>query len=300
VIFGEEAREMAVMENNRADGALEAWRAPLRAIIERPAWERIVTALIVINAITLGLETSPTVTSRFGTLLLFLDHVILSVFVVEILARIAVYGRRFWSDPWSLFDFFIVGVALLPATGPFSVLRALRVIRVLRLISTVKSIRRVVTGLLNAIPSMGAVIALLTLIFYVFSVMATKLYGTHYPQLFGTIGTSAFSLFQVMTLEGWAAEIVRPVMEKHPRAWIFFIVFILVTSFAVLNLFIGIIVDSMQREHEAEMKEDRVRSEENFDEVLDEIRALRQELATLRGERAAAARTDYPQGELKL
>jgi voltage-gated sodium channel len=292
---------MTVMENNRAQGGLEAWRALLKAIIERPAWERIVTALIVVNAATLGLETSPTVMRQFGPLLTFIDQLILVIFVIEILTRIFVYGRRFWSDPWSLFDFFIVGVALLPSTGSFSVLRALRVIRVLRLISTVKSMRRVVTGLLSAIPSMGAVIALLGLIFYVFSVMATKLYGTHYPQLFGTIGTSAFSLFQVMTLEGWAAEIVRPVMEKHPRAWIFFIVFILITSFAVLNLFIGIIVDSMQREHEAEEQGERLRSEANFDEVLDEIRALRQELVALRGERtAAAAGADYPQGELKL
>jgi voltage-gated sodium channel len=143
--------------------------------------------------------------------------------------------------------------------------------------------RRVVAGLLHAIPSMGAVIALLLLIFYVFSVMATKLYGVNYPALFGTIGTSAFSLFQVMTLEGWAAEIVRPVMEKHPSAWIFFIVFILITSFAVLNLFIGIIVDSMQREHEAELAEDRVRSEANFDEILAEIRALRREVDAIRG-----------------
>lgn len=290
---------MTVMGNKDARGGLDAWRVSLRAIIETTAWERIITALIIVNAVVLGLETSPTVTRQFGSLLYFIDQFILAIFVIEIVARMAVYGRGFWRDPWSLFDFFIVGIALLPSTGSFSVLRALRVIRILRLISTVKSIRRVVTGLLSAIPSMGAVIALLGLIFYVFSVMATKLYGTHYPQLFGTIGTSAFSLFQVMTLEGWAAEIVRPVMEKHPRAWIFFIVFILVTSFAVLNLFIGIIVDSMQREHEAEMKEDRARSEENFDEVLDEIRALRQELATLRGERAAA-KGDYPQGELKL
>ena len=290
---------MTVMENNRALGGLEAWRVSLRAVIERPAWERVVTALIIVNAVTLGLETSPTVMRQFGPLLTFIDQLILAIFVIEILARMAVYGRRFWSDPWSLFDFFIVGVALLPSTGNFSVLRALRVIRILRLISTVKSMRRVVTGLLTAIPSMGAVIALLGLIFYVFSVMATKLYGTHYPQLFGTIGTSAFSLFQVMTLEGWAAEIVRPVMEKHPRAWVFFIVFILITSFAVLNLFIGIIVDSMQREHQAEEQDERIRSEANFDEVLDEIRALRQELVALRGERAAA-RADYPQGELKL
>ena len=277
---------MSVSGYNRVADGLEGWLAAVKRIIETPLWERTVTALVVLNAATLGLETSATVVSRVGPLLSFVDNAILAIFVVEIVARIVVYGRAFWRDPWSVFDFFIVGVALMPATGSFSVLRALRVIRLLRLISTVKSIRRVVTGLLSAIPSMGAVIALLSLIFYVFSVMATKLYGAHYPNLFGTIGTigtSAFSLFQVMTLEGWAAEIVRPVMEKHPWAWVFFIVFILITSFAVLNLFIGIIVDSMQREHQAEGNEDRARSDANVDTILAEVRLLRSEVAALRG-----------------
>jgi voltage-gated sodium channel len=274
---------MAGTTANRAISALDNARASLRAVLEHPLWERLITTLIIINAITLGLETSPTAMRQFGPLLEMVDRAILAVFVVEILARMYVYGLRFWRDGWSVFDFFIVAIALVPATGGFSVLRALRVIRVLRLISTVRSIRRVVSGLLHAIPSMGAVIALLLLIFYVFSVMATKLYGAQYPQLFGTIGTSAFSLFQVMTLEGWAAEIVRPVMETYPHAWLFFIVFILITSFAVLNLFIGIIVDSMQREHEAEMAEDRVRSEASFDEVLAELRSLRREVDAIRG-----------------
>jgi voltage-gated sodium channel len=272
---------MAVMVNDAALSQMGVWRASVRAAIETPAWERIVTALIILNAATLGLETSQRVMSRFGPLLEIVDTAVLAIFVAEITARMSVYGRAFWRDGWSIFDFAVVGIALVPATGSFSVLRALRVVRILRLISAVKSIRRVVSGLLNAIPSMGAVIALLALIFYVFSVMATKLYGADYPQLFGTIGTSAFSLFQVMTLEGWAAEIVRPVMETYPWAWVFFIIFILITSFAVLNLFIGIIVDSMQREQEAEFAQDRIRSEANFDELLAEIRALRKEVEAL-------------------
>jgi voltage-gated sodium channel len=285
---------MAVTQDNRAGSEPRSWLASVKDIIETSAWERTITALIVLNAVTLGLETSPTAMRQVGWLLVFLDNAILAVFVVELLARMAVYGRAFWRDPWSLFDFFIVGVALLPATGSFSVLRALRVIRVLRLISTVKSIRRVVVGLLSAIPSMGAVVALLLLVFYVFSVMATKLYGPNYPELFGTIGTSAFSLFQVMTLEGWAAEIVRPVMEKHPLAWVFFIVFILITSFAVLNLFIGIIVDSMQREHEAEQAEERQREEANLDELLAEIKLLRRELEEVRQATGAGGNNPQP------
>jgi voltage-gated sodium channel len=273
---------MAGIESKGTVDVLAGWRAALRQVIETPLWERTITALIVVNAVTLGLETSQTAVARFGPLLEALDRAILAIFVAELLVRMFVHGLRFWRDGWSVFDFFIVAVALVPATGSFSVLRALRVIRVLRLISTVRSMRRVVAGLLHAIPSMGAVIALLLLIFYVFSVMATKLYGASYPQLFGTIGTSAFSLFQVMTLEGWAAEIVRPVMETYPHAWLFFIIFILITSFAVLNLFIGIIVDSMQREHESELAEDRLRTEANFDELLAAIRSLHNDVETLR------------------
>jgi voltage-gated sodium channel len=274
---------MAVAQNGGTGQQVGARRARLRSFLETPAWERFITTIIIINAATLGLETSKTAVATIGPLLVALDRIILAIFVVEIATRVFAYGGRFWRDGWNVFDFFIVAIALVPATGSFSVLRALRVIRILRLVSTVSSIRRVVSGLLHAIPSMGSVIALLLLIFYVFSVMATKLYGDNYPQLFGTIGISAFSLFQVMTLEGWAAEIVRPVMETHPHAWVFFIIFILITSFAVLNLFIGIIVDSMQREHEVEIAQDRIRSEANFDEVLAELRALRRDVDSLSG-----------------
>jgi voltage-gated sodium channel len=274
---------MAVADSSETGQQIAMWRSRLRSVLETPFWERFITAIIIINAATLGLETSRTAVDLIGPLLTAIDHVILAIFVVEIVVRMFVYGGSFWRDGWNVFDFFIVAIALVPATGSFSVLRALRVIRILRLISTVSSIRRVVAGLLHAIPSMGSVIALLLLIFYVFSVMATKLYGGNYPQLFGTIGTSAFSLFQVMTLEGWAAEIVRPVMETHPHAWVFFIIFILITSFAVLNLFIGIIVDSMQREHEAELVQDRKRSEASFDEVLLELRALRRDVDAMQG-----------------
>ena len=274
---------MAVAQNGGTWQQVQTWRARLGSFLEDTPWERFITTIIIVNAATLGLETSQTAVAMVGPLLSALDQIILAIFVVEIVVRMFVYGGGFWRDGWNVFDFVIVAIALLPATGSFSVLRALRVIRILRLISTVSSIRRVVAALLHAIPSMGSVIALLALIFYVFAVMATKLYGVSYPQLFGTIGTSAFSLFQVMTLEGWAAEIVRPVMETHPYAWVFFIIFILITSFAVLNLFIGIIVDSMQREHEAEIAQDRIRSEANFDEVLAEIRRLRQDVEAIQG-----------------
>lgn len=265
-------------------------RARLAPIINDDRTERTIMLLIVLNAIILGLETSPTAMAAAGPALKMADHIILGIFVLELAVRMIVHGAKFWRDPWSLFDFGVVGIALVPATGNLSVLRALRIIRALRLISAIKSMRRVVGGLMHAIPGMGSIVALLGLVFYVFSVMATKLFGGDFPQWFGTIGESAYSLFQIMTLESWSMGIVRPVMEVHSWAWAFFVPFILITSFTVLNLFIGIIVDAMQTQHEAEAAEDQATTKAELDEILEEVRALRAEVKSLRPRETSKAR----------
>jgi voltage-gated sodium channel len=265
------------------------WIGKVQAVVESLRFQRTITALIVLNAITLGLETSAEVQDAAGGLLTLIDRTLLSIFVIEILAKLVVYRTRFHRDAWNVFDFIVIGIALVPATGSLSVLRALRVLRVLRLVSSVSSMRRVVTALLYAIPGMGSIIALMTLIYYVFAVMATNLFGGSFPELFGDLAASAFSLFQIMTLEGWAAEIVRPVMEQHPYAWAFFVPFMLVTTFTVLNLFIGIIVDAMQRQHQADRDDEHAEEVEfaregrsDRAEILAEVRALRREVAALK------------------
>jgi len=261
----------------------------LQAILESAVFQRSITGVIVLNAVILGLETSGTVMAAVGGLLIVVDRLCLFIFVVELLTKLIVYRTRFHKDPWNVFDFIIVGIALMPATGSLSVLRALRILRVLRLVSAVPSMRRVVTALLYAIPGMGSIVALLTLVFYVFSVMATKLFGASFAEWFGTVGSSAYSLFQIMTLESWSMGIVRPVMETYPYAWAFFLPFILVTSFTVLNLFIGIVVDAMQSQHEAEREEERAADEAKAERmqsdrtaILEELRALRLEIAELK------------------
>ena len=258
-----------------------AWRMRLVQFIGHARVQQAIIALIVLNAITLGLETSQRAMDAAGGLLVAVDRTILAVFVAEILIKLVAYGRGFWRDPWNLFDTLVIGLALAPATGNLSVLRALRVLRVLRLVSVIPSMRRVVSALMSALPGMGSIIALLALIFYVFSVMATKLFGASFPEWFGTIGRSAYSLFQIMTLESWSMGIVRPVMETHPFAWAFFVPFILITSFAVLNLFIGIIVDAMQSQHREESAGIREAAHEDATEIIHEIRALRSEVQKL-------------------
>ncbi len=249
--------------------------------LENPRVQQFIMLLIIINAVILGLETVPEAMAQYGSLLLAVDKLILSLFVVEILLRIYAYRLRFFRDPWSLFDFSVVAIALVPASGPLAVLRALRILRVLRLLTLVPSMRRVVGALLGSIPGLSSIALVLLLIYYVFAVIATKLFGEHFPQWFGSIGESLYSLFQIMTLESWSMGIVRPVMVEHPQAWIFFIVFILIATFTMLNLFIAIIVNAMQTFTEQENRERK----KALNETRDHIEAdLHQELAALRTE----------------
>ncbi|WBL65968.1 ion transporter [Thauera sp. WB-2] len=261
----------------------------LKALVESSRFQKFIIAVIVINAITLGLETSPTVMAAAGSALVVLDRVALAIFVLEIVLKLVVYRHNFFRSGWNVFDFLIVGVTLLPVGEGVSVLRALRILRALRLISVVPSMRKVVNALLRAIPGMSSVLTLLLLVFYVAAVMATKLFATDFPEWFGSIGASFYTLFQVMTLESWSMGIVRPVMEVHPLAWLFFVVFILTTTFAVLNLFIAIVVDAMNTSDHAEQEETRELVVTEHELVMAELKALRTELAELRAERGGAA-----------
>jgi len=260
----------------------------VRKIVDDPRTDRFIMALIVLNAITLGIETSHVAMDRFGTLLNALDRIVLAVFVVELIARLYVQREAFFRDGWNIFDFVVVGVALAPATEAFTVLRALRVLRLLRLITAVPTLRRVVGGLIAALPGMGSIILLIGLVYYVAAVMAVNLYGEEFPNLFGTLGGSLFTLFTIMTLEGWVDGVVRPIMEKHPYAWLFFIPFIVGTTFTVLNLFIGVIVNAMQEEHAkaaaAELEAEREIVHEETAPLAREIRELKAEIAALRRE----------------
>jgi voltage-gated sodium channel len=279
-------RDLQVCARNFAHlECLFIMRDTVLALISSRRWEAGIITIIVFNAITLGLETSASVMASIGPLLHFLDNVILGIFVVELLLRLYAHRLAFFRDPWSIFDFVIVVIALLPASGALSVLRALRILRVLRLISIVPSLRRVIGGLIAALPGMGSIIVLMVLVFYVFAVMATKLYAQTFPDWFGDLGRTTYTLFQIMTLEGWSDGIVRPIMEVHPYAWAFFIPFILCTAFTVLNLFIGIIVSAMEDEHEQDAMDERRAIQLDTSQILVELKALRAEVADLRAER---------------
>ncbi len=251
-------------------------RDRLRNVIETPRFAWFIATLLVINAIILGLETDDAIMAQYGAVLKTVDHTILGIFVVEIIAKLFVQHLSFFRQGWNIFDFIIVGIALIPAVGPFAMLRTLRIFRVLRLVSVVPKMRRVVSALLSAIPGMASILAVLLVIFYIASVLTTQLFGqTGDPaldELFGSIGDSMFTLFQLMTLEGWTQDIAAPTMALFPHSWIFFVLFIIITTFAVLNLFIGIIVDAMNTLHDEEGAEERNRIHDADLAVLHDIK----------------------------
>ena len=251
------------------------FRAQLADWLETPMVRFTIIGVIVFNAIILGLETSPAVMEAAGPVILMLDWACLSIFVLEIALKLVAHGWRFFRSGWNLFDFVIVGIALVPSAHGLSVLRAMRILRVLRVISVAPSLRRVVEGFVTALPGMGSVFLLMGIIFYIGAVMATKLFGDAFPEWFGSIGASLYTLFQVMTLESWSMGIVRPVLEVFPLAWVFFVPFIMVTTFAVVNLLVGLIVNSMQDAH---AQESNAATDAYRDEVLERLRKIEERL----------------------
>lgn len=251
-------------------------RARVAALMNLPFTQRFVLGVILFNAVLLGLETSETVMASFGPTVIFLDTLCLGVFIIEISLKLFALGPRFFKSGWNIFDMIVVGIAIVPGAQSLSVLRALRILRLLRVISVAPSLRRVVEGFVTALPGMGSVFLLMAIIFYIGSVMATKLFGAAFPEWFGTLGASAYSLFQIMTLESWSMGIVRPVMEQYAYAWAFFVPFIMMTTFAVVNLLVGLIVNSMQDAHH---QADVERTDEHREEVIQRLIAIEQRIA---------------------
>ncbi len=263
-------------------------RARLVIWLETPLVRYAILTIIILNAITLGLGTSPKVIEATGSLMPRFDNLVIYIFVCEMALKLYAYGWKFFRSAWNLFDLAIVAVSLVPTSSSLSVLRGLRVIRVMRVLSAVPQMRDVIKALLDALPGMGAVVILLGIVFYIFAVMATILYGAAFPQWFGTVGESLYSLFQIMTLESWSMGIVRPVMEQFPYAWAFFVPFIISTAFAVLNLFIGLLVNTMQAAVEEAQDAELERI---MNQMTESNTRVEQQLADMQAQLAAMQKT---------
>ena len=254
----------------------------IKSFVDSGFFTKFITYLIILNGITMGLETSKEFMANWGTYAIIFNQIVITIFTIEIILRIYVHRLSFFKDAWSIFDFTIVSISLVPLSSGFEILRVLRVLRLFRLITVVPQMRKIVTALISVIPGMLSVIALMTLFFYIFAIMATHLFSEDFPQWFGTLGESFYTLFQIMTLESWSMGIVRPIMEVHPYAWIFFVPFIFVVTFVMINLVVAIIVDAMAILNQEEEQHIIEEVQNNEQHVNDEIKKLREEIFELK------------------
>ncbi len=260
----------------------QGFRGGLVRFFNSAIFARFIIALILFNGAILGIQTYPGITKLYGKILNNIDDVILYIFMVELAFKFIAYGPKFFKDGWNIFDVLVVALSFASNDdGAFSVLRAVRIFRVFRLISASEALRNVVEGFVRAIPGLGSISSILMIVFYIFSVVATKLFGEAFPEFFGTLQTSLFSLFQIMTLEGWP-DLARTVMKTYPYAWVFFVSYILIVTFSVLNLFIAVIVDAMQKQTSVNADD---QEEEDLRKIQKELQKLNKKLDGLKLEK---------------
>ena len=254
----------------------------IQKLVESSKFQNFIMGLILLNGITMGMETSKSLSLEYGSLFTLFNTFVVTVFTIEIILRIYVHKASFFKDPWSIFDFVIVAISLVPSSAGFEIFRVLRVLRLFRLITVVPQMKKIVVALLNVIPGIGSIAALLTLFFYIFAIMSTQLFGERFPEWFGTLGESFYTLFQVMTLESWSMGIVRPIMEVYPLAWVFFVPFIFLSTFIIVNLIIAIVVDAMNDMNASDEAEKIEEKQHNTDALQEEVMSLRQDIQSLK------------------
>ena len=263
-------------------------KAFCRRIVEASWFEPWVIGLIIFNGVLIGLETSHDIAQTYGKWLLLGNNVILGVFIIEAVLKITAVAprfRRYFGDGWNLFDFTVVVLSLVPATGEFAlVARLIRVLRVLRLVSAVPQLRLIVATLVRSIPSMGHVLMLLGIIFYIYAVTGFHLFHQHDAAHWGTLGSALLTLFQIVTLEGWV-EVMEEALQSRPWSWIYFVSFVLIGTFVVLNLFIAVVVNNLEASKAAELE--ALASPVTHDEILRELERTHAALTQLQRKLAA-------------
>lgn len=238
---------------------LKRFKIQLKRFVESKPFQSFILAVIIFNSIILGLMTYPELMSNFGNAMHLACNICVGIFTVEIVLKLYVYGKKFFTSGWNNFDFIIVAISLVPTAGAFSslrVFRILRALRALRLITQLEKLRVIVQAIIDSIPNVAWASVLLLVIFYIFSIMGTTLFAANFPDWFGSIGKSMYTLFQVMTLESWSMGIARPVIAEFPFAWVYFISFILVSSFIVMNVIVGVVVNAIS-EISADIKKEK-------------------------------------------
>jgi voltage-gated sodium channel len=255
----------------------------LRRIVEAKPFQYFIIAVIVANTIVLGLETDQGLMREYGSVFTTLNVWFVAIYVVEIVMKLVVYRGKFFADGWNIFDFLIVVISVIPTAGVFSglrILRVFRVLRALRLISGVKQLRKIVSSILRSLPGIGWTVLLMILIYYIFAIVGIHLFGHDFPDIFGSLSIGFSTLFELTTLEGWQ-DIVMPVTVRYQWGWVYFLFFMVLASFILLNVILGIVVDSLAlQEEDAECEaEENVRT--GTADISDRITTLRAQLDDL-------------------
>ncbi|MGQ0750432.1 MAG: ion transporter [Betaproteobacteria bacterium] len=266
-----------------------------RRIVQARWFEPWMVGLILFNAVIIGLETSHELMRDYGRWLELGNDVILGVFVLEAALKITAVAprfRRYFGDGWNLFDFTVVVLSFIPSTGEFAlVARLVRVLRVLRLVSAMPQLRLIVATLVRSIPSMGHVLMLLAIIFYIYAITGFHLFHEHDAERWGSLGAALLTLFQIVTLEGWV-EVMEKALEFRPLAWIYFVSFVLIGTFVVLNLFIAVVVNNLEASKAAELE--ALARPVTHDDVLEELARTRDALQTLQRKLASFPEVERP------
>ena len=253
-----------------------------RRIAESPRFQQFILVVILVGAIVIGVETSATLTARFGAVIAAFEMLIQAVFVTEIAIRVFAHWPRplaFFRDGWNVFDFVVVTASLLPQAGPFAmVARLARLLRVTRLVSVFPELRLIIGTMVRSIPSMGHVIVLLTLLLYVYAVLGFHFFRQADPEHWGSLAAALLTLFQVLTLEGWV-EIQSEVLEVQPWAWLYFSSFVFVAVFVVVNLFIAVVINNLESvKHEQQIDSDRESAHRSLLEAIETVRERLEDL----------------------
>jgi voltage-gated sodium channel len=253
-----------------------------QSIVNRKSFEYSIISLIILNGIVLGLETSPSIVQNYGDYLILVNNLVLAVFVIEAILKITAVAPKFklyFGDGWNLFDFSVVVLSLIPTTGEFAMIaRLARLLRVARLISTIPELRLIVSTLVRSIPSMGHVLLLMSIIFYIYAVAGYHIFHEHDPTHWNNLGLSLLTLFRVVTLEDWT-DVMYKAMELHPMSWAYFVSFVILGTFVIINLFIAVVINNLEEaKHEAleQLEEPTTR-----DEIISELKQTQEMLARL-------------------
>lgn len=252
-------------------------------ISRNPIFEHSIIGLILLNALILGLETAPALVEQYGNWFEVGHSLILAAFIIEAVLKITAVAPRlrlYFGDGWNLFDFSVILLALMPATGELAVIaRLARLLRVLRLVSTIPELRLIVTTLLRSIPSMGHVILLMSIIFYIYGIAGYHLFHEHDPVHWETLGLSLLTLFRIVTLEDWT-DVMYTAMEMNKWAWVYFVSFVFMGTFVIINLFIAVVLNNLDQAKEEQLKE--LCKPVSRDDLLKELAVTQQAIVRLR------------------